>query len=570
MNRFRFIHVAVFAMMSVFLLVESAVAVSLRECVFIVKPITSEKSKTLFGKMAVRLEQSGNDLAAKVFKSFAENNGSGSGFIIRHETGRYYLITNRHVVGQADAVDILKEDSTKKYADCRVLYVDEDFDLAVIDIPQEFCSDSAGLVLDTTLQADGTKVHAIGFPGLLSRPSWQTSPGEITNSQARVPELADPKTTYIIQHSAPIDPGNSGGPLLKDRDGGGIGTVVIGVNTWKIIGRENTNFALPARDVRYVLEQAEHVRETVQNQDSLKKSLNENSLALAEELSTSSMGDGRFYRYISYGWVATQGWDNFETLLKYAGDQQAAYFLASVFSYDPLQAMKLSIYNNFRMALRRYGDNSTLKYLGINSTDAQNFKCFERTRTNFLIAKEAMEVEWSFEHGHWRIDGIKIGIDNPQVPGFDFSSLVKITLAANPYVIRKGHSSKLSWTSSNSTKISFVPDFGVAMSDLAGSCKIKPVTTTTYIVKAEGFGGTFAADTATVTVTPLHHHPGWIVFCGMATVGSILGVFRLNREVQQNTKNDRKVYENWREICIGTSWVFGFGFALSLTLDIID
>lgn len=61
---------------------------------------------------------------------------------------------------------------------------------------------------------DGTEVWSAGFPGLGGKPMWQLGKGTITNASAKIKELIAPNISTIIQHSAEVDAGNSGGPLL--------------------------------------------------------------------------------------------------------------------------------------------------------------------------------------------------------------------------------------------------------------------------------------------------------------------------------------------------------------------
>ena len=72
-----------------------------------------------------------------------------------------------------------------------------------------------------------------------------------------------------------------------------------------------------------------------------------------------------------------------------------------------------------------------------------------------------------------------------------------VTLNANPASIGSGDSSTLSWTSSNATSVSIVPEVGAVTAE--GSTKVTPASSTTYTITANGPGGTANA-TARVTV----------------------------------------------------------------------
>jgi S1-C subfamily serine protease len=173
--------------------------------------------------------------------------GSGSGFVI-DTRGR--IVTNNHVVEQADALRVVLSDGG--VADAQILGLDPYSDLAVIqvEIPPERLvplelSDSS------TLQV-GQRVVAIGNPfglegtmtvGIVSA-LGRTLPAQVLQGTGR---FSNPE---IVQTDAAINPGNSGGPLLDIRGR------VVGVNT-AIRSMTGTNsgigFAVPVNTVRRIV-----------------------------------------------------------------------------------------------------------------------------------------------------------------------------------------------------------------------------------------------------------------------------------------------------------------------------
>jgi S1-C subfamily serine protease len=173
--------------------------------------------------------------------------GSGSGFVI-DTRGR--IVTNNHVVEQADALRVVFSDGG--VADAKILGLDPYSDLAVIqvEIPPERLvplelSDSS------TLQV-GQRVVAIGNPfglegtmtvGIVSA-LGRTLPAQVLQGTGR---FSNPE---IVQTDAAINPGNSGGPLLDIRGR------VVGVNT-AIRSTTGTNsgigFAVPVNTVRRIV-----------------------------------------------------------------------------------------------------------------------------------------------------------------------------------------------------------------------------------------------------------------------------------------------------------------------------
>src|SRR5216684_6035485 len=73
--------------------------------------------------------------------------------------------------------------------------------------------------------------------------------------------------------------------------------------------------------------------------------------------------------------------------------------------------------------------------------------------------------------------------------------LPAITFAATPSTVPAGHSSTLSWTTTNATSVSI--DNGIGSQALYGSVAVSPTVTTTYTLTAIGPGG---ATTKQVTV----------------------------------------------------------------------
>lgn len=66
----------------------------------------------------------------------------------------------------------------------------------------------------------------------------------ISNRRVIVEDLGPAEHAVYTQHFAPIDPGNSEGPLLTENPADLSTIRVVGINTWMIRGRQNANFAV--------------------------------------------------------------------------------------------------------------------------------------------------------------------------------------------------------------------------------------------------------------------------------------------------------------------------------------
>ena len=179
-----------------------------------------------------------------VYDGFSiESAGGGTG-IIMSEDG--YIITNAHVVVDAQSLTVVMHDETRYSA--RVVGYDEKTDLAVIKInasglqPAEFG--------DSDAVAVGERVIAIGNPGGLA---GSVSQGIVSGLDREVGiTLSDNTVTTItaIQTDAAINPGNSGGPLLN------AWGQVVGINSAKIVasGYEGIGFSIPVNDAKPIID----------------------------------------------------------------------------------------------------------------------------------------------------------------------------------------------------------------------------------------------------------------------------------------------------------------------------
>ncbi len=164
--------------------------------------------------------------------------GGGSGFIISHDG---YILTNNHVVENADEIKVTLDDDTEFIAE--VIGTDPETDIALIkisaknDLPIALLGDSDDLHV-------GEWVMAIGNPLALSH----TVTVGVVSALGRK-RISGSAFENYIQTDAAINFGNSGGPLVN------VSGRVIGINT--LISRygQNIGFAIPINEVKRILEQ---------------------------------------------------------------------------------------------------------------------------------------------------------------------------------------------------------------------------------------------------------------------------------------------------------------------------
>ena len=170
--------------------------------------------------------------------------GGGSGFFISPDG---YLVTNFHVVNQRDAAYTVFTNDEKTY-DAKVVAGDPKLDIAVLkieakDLPFLEFGDSSQLRLGQPVIAIGNALAEFRNTvsvGVISGLARSITAGD---TSGRVEQLAS-----VIQTDAAINPGNSGGPLID------LNGRVIGVNVAVAQGSENIGFALPANEIKNVVE----------------------------------------------------------------------------------------------------------------------------------------------------------------------------------------------------------------------------------------------------------------------------------------------------------------------------
>jgi S1-C subfamily serine protease len=164
---------------------------------------------------------------------------TGAGFVVDSQHG--WVMTNAHVVSSSPSkVQVALHDES--YAPAEKIYVDPYLDLAVLALGDE----QKQRLQEAPLKCDaqpgtGHPVGAFGHPWGLEYTGTQ---GVISGNTANF-------GGELLQTDAPINGGNSGGPLISLKSG-----AVVGINTSSISGEDaqNTNFAVSMQHACRVLE----------------------------------------------------------------------------------------------------------------------------------------------------------------------------------------------------------------------------------------------------------------------------------------------------------------------------
>ncbi len=156
--------------------------------------------------------------------------GMGSGFAIA-QTGT--VVTNYHVIAGADRIDVTVGGVTHRSA--AIVAVNKAWDLAVLrveaaDLPTLPLASSADVV------RIGETVVAAGNPqGLRGTVSTGIVSARRPGAELWMPEIPVP----VIQTTAAISEGSSGGPLLNLRG------EVVGIHAFMFVEGQSLNFAIP-------------------------------------------------------------------------------------------------------------------------------------------------------------------------------------------------------------------------------------------------------------------------------------------------------------------------------------
>lgn len=169
---------------------------------------------------------------------------SGSGAII---SSSGHVLTAAHVVKGAKGVRVV---TSKGELTASVLLVDEPNDIGVLKLPEgEY---TAMPIRSSRSIRLGQSVSTVGFPNVeIQGFSPKVTRGEISSNFG----IGDDPRTWQI--SVPVQPGNSGGPLIDDQ-GNLIGIIIakLGVDAAKAIGDipQNVNYAVKSSYARALLE----------------------------------------------------------------------------------------------------------------------------------------------------------------------------------------------------------------------------------------------------------------------------------------------------------------------------
>lgn len=179
------------------------------------------------------------------YKTEEEVESRGSGFII-NEDG--YIITNAHVIDEAKRVWVHIPSFGRQAIHVEIIGFCPDRDLALLRImpdPLKKIKDDLKMVPyltfgDSDLVQRTDNVLVLGYP--LGQYRLKSTTGIVSGRESSGGQA-------LIQMTAPINPGSSGGPLLNEQG------QVIGITVASIFAASNVGYAIPINELKQILDE---------------------------------------------------------------------------------------------------------------------------------------------------------------------------------------------------------------------------------------------------------------------------------------------------------------------------
>ena len=357
---------------------------SLRDMVCIVKLQQTEEVKKFYYDYGRELARFGFVKVGALLRA-KESGGFGSGIVVLHNE-KYYVITNSHVVEHAHFVSLEFQTNSEiplQFKDCKIVARNKDFDLALVEIPEN-SGIKSGFTFSDTFIKEGADVWSAGFPALGNKPSWQLGKGIISNESVKDSAIINVNLEYLIQHTAQVDAGSSGGALLVVSDKEECGYSIIGINTWKARARENANFAIPSKAVLAFLKVVQKKENTIDPQQQIETNT-KNLIAIGSEENYKSLlpfiSENYIFSVPSFEFI-----EMFTNASKDAKDAADDAFRNLV----PFEAFRIIIADALSKSLKK----SDLEYIDVKEDSTK----FVSTAS---IKGKTIEFEWNLETDNW-------------------------------------------------------------------------------------------------------------------------------------------------------------------------
>lgn len=160
----------------------------------------------------------------------------GSGFVYNH-SGNMFILTNNHVIENTESITVTFTNGDSYDATILGSNPNNDFAILTVSAPQEIYK-PLEIISSSTLKV-GNSVIVVGTPYGLEG-SLSNGIVSALNRTISIDELI---MTNIIQTTTPLNPGNSGGPLMN------YNGQVVGISTAIIEESQGIGFAIPSNTI---------------------------------------------------------------------------------------------------------------------------------------------------------------------------------------------------------------------------------------------------------------------------------------------------------------------------------
>jgi serine protease Do len=184
------------------------------------------------------------------YKKTSSHQGFGSGFLI---DDKGHLITSFHVINEAENIQIQLPQIGKQQFEVSIIGVCPHRDIALLKLTDSAYNEIIQRIEKIPFLELGNsdqlkrseKIVALGYP--LGQESLKATEGIISGRQEILGDT-------FIQITAPLNPGNSGGPSLNEEK------KVIGINTAIIPNAQNVGYIIPISDVAGIIEDLHKIK----------------------------------------------------------------------------------------------------------------------------------------------------------------------------------------------------------------------------------------------------------------------------------------------------------------------
>jgi serine protease Do len=341
------------------------------------------------------LAQRAKDPEERAFYHGRARGAFGSGFVVVRVTAagtEALVITNRHVVELADRALLEMADGTS-LGPADIVYTDSVHDVAVLR-PAKKLPFEKGFAFAEVAAKDQQGVIATGFPGMGGRPSYQTTRGYVSNESFRLEESARP--LLFVQHTAPIDPGSSGGPLTDE------GGHVLGVNTLKVTNREAVGLAVPAVSILETIRRSDAAESKRGSAPQRRESARLACLGFVGELASKKPRMLLMETMISNNLTGSEG-----LTAAMAIDDEG---FGQLWQNDSVRAMRIATLLRVQSMIGLSGGTNALEICtDVNADDVRDILSADEVRYRVRLGNwDTREIAFRWEQGHWKLAHIDL------------------------------------------------------------------------------------------------------------------------------------------------------------------